>query len=91
MLKACANVFMSDPETPQRVQRIFKDACQAGCVSFGVCYQFKQAAPAEIFRAMLPERAVKAHNLQFDVQKFPKEWTRNVKDRGGPRKTGWST
>lgn len=90
MLKACANVFLGDPETPQRVQRIFEDACQAGCVSFGVCYQFKQAAPAEIFRAVLPERAVQAHNLQFDVQKFPKEWTRNVKDRGGPRKTGWS-
>jgi len=85
MLKACANVFLGDPNKPQLAQDIFDAACEAGCVSFGVCYQFKQAAPSDLFRAVLPVRALNAQTGHFDVSKLPKEWTINVKNGGAKR------
>ena len=85
MLKAYANVFIGNPDTSHRVEDIFNAACQAGCVSFGVCYQFKQAASSELFRSILPERAINSQNGHFDVSKLPHEWTRHVKDRS-PRR-----
>ena len=87
MLKAYANVFMGDPDTSLRVKDIFNAACRAGCASFGVCYQFKQAAPSELFRSTLPERAINLQNGHFDVSKLPHEWTKHVKDRGPRRES----
>lgn len=48
----CAN-----EDTPEFVKQVFYDCCEDGQVSFGVCYQLRQAATSEVYRSLIPAEA----------------------------------
>jgi len=81
ILKACANLFCGEPDNPKFVQEVFERCCDDGQVSFGVCYQLRQAATSELYRSLIPEEAYNAENGHFNIKDMPKEWTRNVREQ----------
>jgi hypothetical protein len=54
VLKACANVFCGEDDNDEFVQSVFEECCKDGQVSFGVCYQLRQAASSELYRKLIP-------------------------------------
>lgn len=81
VLKACANVFCGEEGNDEFVQSVFEACCAAGHVSFGVCYQLRQAATSELYRKLIPESAYNPLNGHFSLQDMPSSWTRNVHER----------
>lgn len=81
VLKACANVFCGEEDNDEFVQSVFEECCKDGHVSFGVCYQLRQAASSELYRKLIPEKAYNPANGHFSIQDMPPQWTRNVRER----------
>lgn len=81
VLKACANVNCGESDNPQFVREVFEQCCKDGQVSFGVCYQLRQAATAELYRKLIPPSAYNPTNGHFSLKDMPREWTRNVQER----------
>ena len=81
VLKACANVFCADLNTPEFVKQVFEQCCEDGQVSFGVCYQLRQAAVSELYRSLIPVKAYNSTNGHFSIAEMPSKWTRNVRER----------
>ncbi|GFH48301.1 hypothetical protein CTEN210_04777 [Chaetoceros tenuissimus] len=82
VLKACANLMSPvDAETIPFIRRVFEKCCEDGHVSFGVCFQLRQAAPVDLYRELIPEDAMDTSNGHFIIQHMPPEWSRNLKER----------
>lgn len=86
VLKACANLFCGEPDNPDFVKEVFEKCCANGQVSFGVCYQLRQAAPSELYRSLIPREAYNSKNGHFSLKDMPREWTRNVRDSRRPKR-----
>jgi hypothetical protein len=80
VLKAIANLFWGEPDQIDFCKEVFKEACRRGEVSFGVLFQLRQAAPADVYRDLLPKGACRPDNGHFLMQNIPKDWTRNIRD-----------
>ena len=80
VLKAVANLFWSEPDQGEFSKQVFQKACDLGYVSFGVLFQLKQAAPADVYRSLLPEKAYNPVNGHVIMKHIPKKWTRNVRE-----------
>ena len=81
VLKACANLATAPCFTNEEfVESVFKKCCESGQVTFGVCYQLRQAASTELYRSLLPRESLNRQNLHFDVARMPVEWRCNVKN-----------
>eukprot|EP00980_Cylindrotheca_fusiformis_P016256 scaffold4829_cov129-Cylindrotheca_fusiformis.AAC.16 len=90
VLKAVANLFWGEPDQVEFGKSVFEEACRRGQVSFGVLYQLRQAVPAEVFRALLPEDAMSPTQSDILLNKIPNDWTRNVREdnrRNSSRRT----
>ena len=70
-----------DAETIPFIRRVFEKCCEDGHVSFGVCFQLRQAAPVDLYRELIPEDAMDRSNGHFIIQHMPPEWSRNLKER----------
>lgn len=81
VLKACANIFCGEEGNDEFVRSVFEECCKNGQVSFGVCYQLRQAASSELYRELIPDNAYDPTNGYFSIQDMPPEWTRNVRER----------
>eukprot|EP00550_Attheya_septentrionalis_P006519 CAMPEP_0198285172 /NCGR_PEP_ID=MMETSP1449-20131203/4488_1 /TAXON_ID=420275 /ORGANISM="Attheya septentrionalis, Strain CCMP2084" /LENGTH=505 /DNA_ID=CAMNT_0043982473 /DNA_START=407 /DNA_END=1924 /DNA_ORIENTATION=- len=75
VLKACAANHLNDEDF---VAGVFNDACEAGRVTFGVCFELRKAANAHLYRSLLPEESLNASTGHFDLKKFPPSWTCNA-------------
>lgn len=73
------------PET-KFVREVFETCCHEGQASFGVCFQLRQAAPAALYRSLIPTEAFDSDTGRFQYEDMPKEWSRNVAERGEGRK-----
>lgn len=81
VLKACANVFCGEEGNDEFVKAVFQQCCKDGQVSFGVCYQLRQAATSELYRELIPDEAYNPSNGHFSIADMPPNWTRNVRER----------
>jgi len=84
VLKACANLTSprdGDDETLAFIRRVFSRCCDDGQVSFGVCFQLRQAVPTSLYRELIPPEAMDARNGHFVMSCLPPEWSRNVKEK----------
>jgi hypothetical protein len=91
VLKAIANLFWGEPDQVEFCQQVFEEACKRGQVTFGVLFQLRQAAPSEVYRAMLPDNAYNAENGHFNMQNIPKDWTKNVRDGDQQPQRKWKS
>lgn len=80
VLKACANVFCGEEGNDEFVKSVFRQCCKDGQVSFGVCYQLRQAATSELYRELIPGKAYNPANGHFSIADMPPQWTRNVRE-----------
>ena len=81
VLKACANLMsVGDEEATAFIREVFLKCCADGQVSFGVCFQLRQAAPVDVYRELIPEGAMDAANGHFLLDQMPKEWSRNLNE-----------
>ena len=81
VLKAIANLFWSEPDQGEFSKEVFQEACKRGYVTFGVLSQFKQAAPADVYRSLIPENAYNRENRNIVMKHIPKEWRRNAREQ----------
>ena len=87
VLKAVANVFWGDQNEVEFCKQIFKEACERGYVSFAVLVALRQAAPADVFRSLIPREAYNQKSGHVLMQHIPEEWTRKVRDESRLRRT----
>lgn len=70
ILKACANLLPYKDNTSERrkclVEKIFRKCCKDGQVSSGVLFQLRQAAPSDLYRALLGKYIDSAENKKYD-------------------------
>ena len=82
VLKACANLMSPwDDDAIPFIKEVFEQCCDDGQVSFGVCFQLRQAAPVELYRDLIPQIAIDASNGHFVMDRMPKDWSRHLKER----------
>lgn len=84
VLKACANLTLprdGDDETLAFIRQVFSRCCEDGQVSFGVCFQLRQAVPTYLYRELIPPEAIDATKGHFIMSHLPPAWTRNVKEK----------
>ena len=80
VLKAIANLFLTEPDYVHFCEEVFKEACDRGVVSHGVLASLRLAAPSELYYSLLPSDAYDIATKKFDMNRIPKEWTQNVKN-----------
>jgi hypothetical protein len=62
------------PTRPTFIQQVFQECCADGMLSFGVCYQLRQAATAsELYRQLIPPQAYIEDKGHFSMKDMPKE------------------
>ena len=83
ILKACTNIMhpKHDEDDATFVREVFEQCCMDGQVTYGVCFQLKQAAPCDLYQSLIPAAALNPVNNHFEIKELPKEWTRNVKEK----------
>jgi hypothetical protein len=79
VLKAIANLFISEPDYAQFCEEVFVEACKRGEVSYGVLTSLRLAAPSDLYYRLLPLDTYNAKTKKFEMHRIPKEWTCNVK------------
>jgi hypothetical protein len=85
VLKAVANLFWGEPDQVEFGAKVFQEACRRGQVSFGVLSQLRQAMPAEVFRELLPQKAICDERPEALLNHIPKSWTANVREESRRR------
>lgn len=82
VLKACANLMSpGDEDAIPFIREVFEQCCDDGQVSFGVCFQLRQAAPVDLYRDLIPNIAIDASNGHFVMDRMPTDWSRHLKER----------
>ena len=82
VLKACANLMSpGDEDAIPFIKEVFEQCCDDGQVSFGVCFQLRQAAPVDLYRDLIPQIAIDASNGHFVMDRMPTDWSRHLKER----------
>ena len=82
VLKACANLMSpGDDNESDFIKEVFEECCKDGQVSFGVCFQLRQAAPVDLYRELIPQEAMNLSNGHFNMDFMPTAWSRNMKER----------
>ncbi len=82
VLKACANLMSpGDDEATTFIREVFEQCCEDGQVSFGVCFQLRQASPVDLYRELIPEEAMDVTNGHFLIDRMPSYWSRNLKEK----------
>lgn len=82
VLKACANLISPGVDDESDfIREVFEECCKDGQVSFGVCFQLRQAAPVDLYRELIPQKAMDLSNGHFNMDFMPKSWRRNVRER----------
>ncbi len=82
VLKACANLMSpGDDEATAFIREVFEQCCEDGQVSFGVCFQLRQASPVDLYRELIPEEAMDVTNGHFLIDQMPSYWSRNLKEK----------
>lgn len=82
VLKACANLMSpGDDDAITFIREVFEKCCEDGQVSFGVCFQLRQAAPVDLYRELIPSDAMDASNGHFIIDRMPAEWSKNLNER----------
>ena len=82
VLKACANLMSpGDEGAILFIREVFDQCCKDGQVSFGVCFQLRQAAPVDLYRELIPTDSIDESNGHFLIDRMPSEWKRNVREK----------
>jgi hypothetical protein len=82
VLKACANLMSpGDDDAIRFIREVFDQCCKGGQVSFGVCFQLRQAAPLDLYRELIPTDAIDESNGHFIIDSMPYRWRKNVKEK----------
>jgi len=82
VLKACANLMSpGDEDAIPFIREVFEQCCDDGQVSFGVCFQLRQAAPVDLYRDLIPKIAMDTSNGHFVIDRMPTDWSRHLKER----------
>ena len=82
VLKACANLMSpGDDDAIPFIREVFDQCCADGQVSFGVCFQLRQAVPVDIYRELIPADSIDESNGHFIIEKMPHQWRKNVKEK----------
>ena len=82
VLKACANLMSpGDEDAIPFIREVFEQCCNDGQLSFGVCFQLRQAAPVDLYRDLIPKFAIDLSNGHFMIDQMPTGWSRHLKER----------
>ena len=82
VLKACANLMSpGDADAIPFIREVFQQCCDDGQVSFGVCFQLRQAAPVDLYRDLIPQFAIDMSNGHFVIDRMPTGWSSHLKER----------
>lgn len=82
VLKACANLMSpGDDDAIPFIREVFEQCSKDGQVSFGVCFQLRQAAPLDLYRELIPSNAIDESNGHFIIERMPRDWRINVKEK----------
>lgn len=87
VLKACINLLPTRFEEEDFVRSVFNRCCEDGQVSWLVGYLLRQAATDEVYRELIPPDVYDPRIGQFEIDKIPRDWRRNVVERRSRRRS----